>query len=792
MLSPRRTFVLSAICALLTAVSCFAAPEKPLHTFRLEEPLGHGWSEEIVHFDFAVKTDAENLRLVDDDGAPVPCQFEDLHRTEGGTVTGRLRTVVSLPADGSHALHLLPGTPNAKTALTLHKQHERYLLANRHIELELPLWTALAKQKKPLAEMEPPLRSIRRSGKQWLGELRWFDNGADTHVTEAGTTVLKQGPVVVSIRQQLTFAGGGHYRMEIELGARQEVARIREECTLAAPDAGLRLSLQPGLGADRLLWHNHWRKNKYAGSWKRVRTPLDLEKRDTICRLRPWSFWWKPGRSEWAGFYRQNGEDLVGLLLMRPSRWSPTGGKGFAHTELPVTAGPDGQVHVTLGLTAKPNEKGHGPTLRRVWGLTAGRTQDHLTDGAPCKLRALLIKHGEFPLDRIKDYGFRFQPAEPDREHPFLLFGPRDIERVRRTGPNHHHYHKDYNSFVYYAKGDPLCMDFGNQYRPTRRDESRYHNMVTPGKSNMGHGELVELRALGRTADYSVGLSRKANKRNRRHILMVKSDDPMGANYLLVRDQTRGGSSNDEFWWNLWCLSREPHVSEKIPLDLTSERIVHFPGRFDTDLDVHLLLPQDKKIEKDYWSWEVSMKLWYAFHEFGESQHGIHVIKKGPEGDFLALLYPRAKGQGRAETQILADGTGLRVDHIEGTDHLLLASGGGEVDTGDARLRGEVAMVRSYEDGRLRLAVLKGEDALAAAKDWSLESSGPTAVEIRGKDIRGESSGGKHVAELTLPPDHGPTRVTLDGEPAETDRQGRILTLRLPAGHHQFHITPAD
>jgi hypothetical protein len=229
-----------------------------------------------------------------------------------------------------------------------------------------------------------------------------------------------------------------------------------------------------------------------------------------------------------------------------------------------------------------------------------------------------------------------------------------------------------------------------------------------------------------------------------------------------------------------------------VPLDLTSERVVHFPGQFETDLDVHLLLPHEKRIEKDYWSWEVRMKLWYAFHDFGESQHGIHVIKEGPAGDFLALLYPRAKGQAPAETQIFADGAGLRIDHMEGTDHLLLAPGGAEMETGNARLRGEVAMVRSYEDGRLRLAVLKGENALASAKDWGLESSGATAVEIRNREIRGESSGEKHVVELKLPDGYGPARIAIDGEPADLERKGRTLTISLPDGRHEFHINPAS
>jgi len=34
-----------------------------------------------------------------------------------------------------------------------------------------------------------------------------------------------------------------------------------------------------------------------------------------------------------------------------------------------------------------------------------------------------------------------------------------------RTGPTFHHYHDDFNSIVLYAKGAPLCVDFGNVYQ---------------------------------------------------------------------------------------------------------------------------------------------------------------------------------------------------------------------------------------------------------------------------------------------------------------------------------------
>ena len=55
-------------------------------------------------------------------------------------------------------------------------------------------------------------------------------------------------------------------------------------------------------------------------------------------------------------------------------------------------------------------------------------------------------------------------------------------------------------------------------------------------------GNLVETIFLPRTADYSYSLSTGGgNQEDHRHVLPVKSDDPLGANYVPVRDSTVDG-----------------------------------------------------------------------------------------------------------------------------------------------------------------------------------------------------------------------------------------------------------
>jgi hypothetical protein len=362
---------------------------------------------------------------------------------------------------------------------------------------------------------------------------------------------------------------------------------------------------------------------------------------------------------------------------------------------------------------------------------------------------------------------------------------------AHRTGPNLHHMHDDYNEIVYHAKGAPLCLDFGNCYAPLRRHEPWYHNRVSFNIANdaayqadngndYSTGQLVDFRSLPRSLDYSHGRSKsKEGAQDDRHVLLVKSADPLGANYVVLRDHTTDGAqsvtggtqTNQSFYWNLFCLATNVE---------TAGRVAHFAGRLGVDLDVHVLAPAAPAFAKQYWAWTNWL---YPWNIFTEAQHGVRVGKTGSADDFLALLYPRVAGQGQAQITALADGRAVEVGHMEGKDVLLFSPGKQAVVTsGDVRLAGEIAFVRRYTNGDVRLAVVKGMNAAAAVGSWELQSSGPVAVTIKGTAVEVESSGDAHAAKLTLPPAISTAAVTLDGKPLKSRREGNRLTISLPHG----------
>jgi hypothetical protein len=251
----------------------------------------------------------------------------------------------------------------------------------------------------------------------------------------------------------------------------------------------------------------------------------------------------------------------------------------------------------------------------------------------------------------------------------------------------------------------------------------------------------------------------------------------MGANYVVMRDKTKDGKqANQPYYWNLWCLSKEPQISGNV---------VHFPGQLDVDLDVHLLSPSAPKFTTDFWKWKAYKHVWA---EFEEAQYGIRVPKIGSNEDYLAVLYPRARGQAAAQVSTLAGGAALRVVHMEGSDIVLLSPGKPvKVQDGEYSLQGEIAFARRYNDRSTRLAVIKGAST-AACGDWSLSSNGAVSLQIKGEQITGESSGTAHEAKIMLPANFGVAQVLLDGNPLQSARAEQVLRIQLPSGDHAFVI----
>lgn len=418
------------LCLIFGCLS-LAAPAAPLATFTVKDFLHHRWADELVHFDFDVKTTAKSLTLVNAVGVSLPCQFTNLIRSNGRT-KGTVWTVVTVEPEQTVSLLLKAGKAPASPEV-IRLNPEALKLVNDRITVLLPRLPGKLNPPVALSQLPPPLAGIGRAGGPHYGAGIWQHADAP-QVREATTRILDYGPVRALVEQRYTLVDDRQYRMTVQVALHQDVALITEDGNIEAPKTCFRLDMTPGLGATRVFWHNQWKETPLAKSWGQTETDVETFKNtELVCALRPWSFWWDGGITEWAGFYGNAGGDMVGVLALRPSRWSPCGGDGFLRTEIVVTAR-DGQPYLTCPLVAAAKDadgRQQPAPLHREWALTVGAASEHVDARKVATLRRQLIKYSEFPLDEVKDFGFDYAPSATVHAHPFLLMTQADIDRVR-------------------------------------------------------------------------------------------------------------------------------------------------------------------------------------------------------------------------------------------------------------------------------------------------------------------------------------------------------------------------
>lgn len=413
---------------LLIAFVAGAAIGHPSVGYTITDSLHHRWSDEVVGFDFDVKSTARQFTLVDADDRPIPCDVTNLTR-KNGRARGRITTVVSLGPGQTLTLFLRPDAPPA-VPLPIRESTDSVTLVNDRITLSLPRLPGKLATPMPLTKLSAPIRSIGREGRQY-GAGSW--QGADALlVKEATTRIVERGCIRATVEQHYILADNREYTMTVQLALRQDAALITENATIHAPEAGFRFDFTPNLQPKRVLWHNQWKSTPHAKTWEQVDTDLTtIAQPAPLCILRPWSFWWEGDITPWAGCYAPEG-DIVGVIMLRPSRWTPYVGDSFSRTQMTVTAG-GGQAYLTAPFIAAMKDatvQEKPAPLHREWALTVGKANDRIDAKGIATLRRQLIKYGEFPLDEVKEYT-RYFPPKLGREHPFLLLTPVDLARVR-------------------------------------------------------------------------------------------------------------------------------------------------------------------------------------------------------------------------------------------------------------------------------------------------------------------------------------------------------------------------
>ena len=252
----------------------------------------------------------------------------------------------------------------------------------------------------------------------------------------------------------------------------------------------------------------------------------------------------------------------------------------------------------------------------------------------------------------------------------------RETQLYLIQGKLHDHYDDDLGSFELWGKGRPLVCDFGyNGYDP-----ADHHNRVDIN----GQGGILAFSTTP-AADF---IHNRQGAWDRR-VLLVKDPDPLGPNYVLIRDDVARDAPRPGNW-RLWLTA-----AEAPQLDSHDDTTIRVKGQHDVDLDLwfppaaRTLLPLDNGALKTQF---LSIKT----HSAGPpstDQHGLHLVL-APGASLSFILYPRLRDEKPPAISVHGQAEAIEVASPAGTDYLFLAPSAQDLQVANIRFKGTVGVVQ--------------------------------------------------------------------------------------------------
>ncbi len=412
------------------------AKAAPAVDFTLREHLGHAWSNECVTFALTenqLKAVRERRALLGPGGAETAWQL-----IETGAVTRVAFQAGLAPYATAEYAFADASTRPPATDLVLTESGDVLRLANGLTGVEL---------RTKLQPGEGPIARIRLGTGTWTGDSTLEGSGP---VSDYRVEVVAKGPVFAEALCQATFADGGRWTLRVRLERGEPVVRVDEQ--FDAPSGGTcRVTLGSAAFRPTHLLH----RNSDVTSCAVMSDPLA----DYL--LEPWLHWNNPRHGNWIALYTptpvtldQAGEaadargaaatldalrdetsakprdprpDLLVVAVLRPSLWRDPNWRGRAEQVAPQV-----QVKVRDGLATLELPVRGG---RRLWLLGA------LDKSASAAIllqknrrvapppQQLVIKHGDFPLERVKDYVLDW--AGDADSHPLLYIRKPELPALK-------------------------------------------------------------------------------------------------------------------------------------------------------------------------------------------------------------------------------------------------------------------------------------------------------------------------------------------------------------------------
>ena len=290
--------------------------------------------------------------------------------------------------------------------------------------------------------------------------------------------------------------------------------------------------------------------------------------------------------------------------------------------------------------------------------------------------------------------------------------GERETQLHLIAGHNHAHYDRDSGSITLWGKGRLLADDFGYTGLAPAADHSMVDSKAT--------GALMRVTEF--TSQPALDYLRGVNGPWTRQVLFAKDCEPLGPNYIVLRDEFAGASNSAApgTTWRLWL------TGDRIELDGNRARLI---GKDDVDMDIFFLsgAPSGATIEQAARTTPASG----LNKPYTTTQSAIR-IPLATTAAVSVLLYPRLKTQPAPRVLPFADGRAVRIETPGRTDFVYLGNTG---FADGAKFRGTAGL--AVEQGSQTILAL-GAPGMVARGERTLEADQAQSKDWGGRCISAE------------------------------------------------------
>ncbi len=427
---PRR--ITARIAALLLAISSLTASLEPAaadDSFRIADYLGRTWRNELVRFpltDAQLKAAQASKTIVGPDGKAVAYQIAP------GEKTTQVVFAVDLNPFESREYRF-----NSKAAdtsdLRIIETDERVALINNQVGISL---------RKSLKPGEGPITGVLLQSDQWIGGSR-LETGRQVRNVESVTTeIIARGPVFAEAVCRVKFEQNGLWELKVRVQAGEPVVLIDESFSLGT-DVNFVLDLSRDFEPTGILYRHgagHVGKNANERLDAVDAATNPGTRAGTVPPafvLEPWLHWWERQRQgNWCGLYNEKSSDLLMLGAREPGVWvdpqqphdtqSPpqvfiTSDKGELAARFPLRGGTRKWMIGSFDKAASLSIMKETETIGARGPITVLRAT------LPQKY---LIKHGDFPLERVNNYVLDWPNDKASTAR--LFFSKAEVDALRR------------------------------------------------------------------------------------------------------------------------------------------------------------------------------------------------------------------------------------------------------------------------------------------------------------------------------------------------------------------------